>query len=711
MKKISCTNTFYQRFGLTRIIQAAAISTSLTLLPLSQAMAQSLPSGMSIPGSANLQETVQQAITQNPEVNAAFRAFNAAGYDRDEAWGGYLPSVDATAGVERESVEGDGRGSNDTDFVQLELTQMVYDGFATASRVEQLDRAELVRYYELLGASETVALEATRAYADVLRYRELVRLAQDNYREHMRVYDQIEERALSGAGRGVDLEQITGRVALAESNLMTEASNLHDVSARYNRIVGDLPVENLEATPELSDELPSSVQEAVNLAFEGNPDFHAAIEDIAASRAEQNITQSGFHPRVDIVGRTGSNNDDSSAIGRRDQSSIELVASMNLYRGGSDLASFRAASERIEEAVDNRELACRNVRQTTQIAYGDTQRLREQMQYLNQHRQSIDRVRGAYQQQFDIGERTLLDVLDSENEFFEASRAYVNAQYDVAIADAETLASMGHLMRTLDVSRADMPSLSDLGSDGVELNAEAICPTQAPANYTLEDLVGQQTLTSVAPPARAPDVTLSADAIFAINSAELSAGARQELMSLADSIRGRANVARVYIAGHADNTGSDAINDPLSRRRAESVGAFLTQQGVDGGLIQTEGFGSNEPIASNATVNGRRQNRRVEVTIETRQETANNPSFSERQTSLMPQSPQDETFFQVAALSDPASAADLQVTLEQSLSMPIRIVDGGGFYRVQVGTTADAVPSLRRQLSDMGFDEAFPVNS
>jgi len=620
MKNVIGAGASRRRFGLVRILQAAA-GTGLTCLSLGQAMAQSLPSDMAIPGSSNLQETVQQAITQNPEVNAAFRAFNAAGYDRDEAWGGYMPSVDATAGVGRESVEGDGRGSYDTDYVQLELNQMVYDGFATAGRVEQLDRAELVRYYELLGASENVALEATRAYADVLRYRELVRLAQDNYRQHMRVYDQIEERALSGAGRGVDLEQITGRVALAESNLLTEASNLHDVSARYNRIVGDLPVENLAPTPALEDELPSSVQEAVNLAFEGNPDFHAAIEDIAASRAEQDIAEAGFHPRLDIVGRTGSNNDDSAAIGRRDQSSIELVASMNLYRGGSDLASFRAASERIEEAVENRELACRNVRQTTQIAYGDTQRLREQMQYLNQHRQSIDRVRGAYQQQFDIGERTLLDVLDSENEFFEASRAYVNAQYDVAIADAEALASMGHLMRTLKVSRADMPSLSELGSDGVEIDAEATCPTQAPANYTLDDLVGQQT--STAPPARAPDVTLSADAIFAVNSAQLGASARQELMKLADDIRGRANqVARVYIAGHADNTGSDALNDPLSLRRAESVGSFLSQQGVDGGLIQVAGFGSHEPVASNATADGRQRNRRVEVTIETHQETA-----------------------------------------------------------------------------------------
>ena len=613
MKNTIGTNAVYQRFGFSRLLQATALGAGLVLLPLSQAVAQQLPSDMSVPGSSNLQETVQQAITQNPEVNSAFRAFNAAGFDKDEAFGGYLPSVDATAGVGRESVEGDGRGSFDTDFAQLELTQMVYDGFATAGRVEQLDRAQLVRYYELLGASETVALEATTAYADVLRYRELVRLAQDNYRQHIRVYDQIDERARSGAGRGVDLEQITGRVALAESNLLTEASNLHDVSARYNRIVGDLPVENLEPAPEFSDELPSSVQEAVSLAFEGNPDFHAAIEDIAASRAEQDVAKSGFHPRVDIVGRTGSNNDDSAPVGRRDQSSLEVIASMNLYRGGSDLASFRAASERIEEAVDNRELACHNVRQTTQIAYADTQRLREQMRYLNQHRQSIDRVRGAYQQQFDIGERTLLDVLDSENEFFEASRAYANAQYDVAIADAETLASMGQLMRTLEVSRADMPSLADLDSDGVELDAETICSDQAPANYSLEDLVGST-----------------------------SNGASSE---------GRTT----------SSVGTDNAVDTFSVAEG-------TSNTMKGPSTFTDELVNTTPASANA-------------------------------------------FLQVAALSSQASAVALQETLEKQLNTSTRVVNDGGLYRVQVGTTDDAAPDFRRQLSDLGYVEAFIVSS
>lgn len=99
---------------------------------------------------------------------------------------------------------------------------------------------------------------------------------------------------------------------------------------------------------------------------------------------------------------------------------------------------------------------------------------------MNDHPQSIDRVRGTYQQQFDIGQRTLLDVLDSENEFFEASRAYANAEFDLTLAQARTLAAMGQLMQTLEVARDDIPSLAELGYEGMAQNPEMACGTEGP---------------------------------------------------------------------------------------------------------------------------------------------------------------------------------------------------------------------------------------
>jgi len=412
---------------------------------------------------------------------------------------------------------------------------------------------------------------------------------------------------------------------------------------------------------------------------------------------------------------------------------------MNLYRGGSDLASFRAASDRVEEAINERQIACTNVRQTTQIAYNDTQRLREQLQYLNQHRQSMDRVRGAYQQQFDIGQRTLLDVLDSENEYFEASRAYVNAQYDIALADARTLAAMGQLMQALEVRNDDIPSLAELGNDGVEINPDVICPAQGPTGFTLADFTGGIT---APPPTRAPDVTLSADALFAINSAELGPDARRELSGLAEQIRGRTDLARIFIAGHADITGSDAINDPLSQRRADSVADYLVSQGIDRGLIQTRGYGSRQPVASNQTVDGRRQNRRVEVTLERVGENLDmtftppqsrpqgaafaplnlyaeiDAFIADVQPPVMASKGSSEvstegTYLQVAALKNEAVATDLGEQLSAELALPVRLHTSSGLHRVQLGPIADPseVRNLQRRLASMGYADSYTVRS
>jgi adhesin transport system outer membrane protein len=76
----------------------------------------------------------------------------------------------------------------------------------------------------------------------------------------------------------------------------------------------------------------------------------------------------------------------------------------------------------------------------------------------------------------------LLDLLDTENEYFEARRAYVNAVHDQVIAQARSLASMGQLLKTLGVVREDLPTVSDLGQDEDEYKAdpETMCPPEAP---------------------------------------------------------------------------------------------------------------------------------------------------------------------------------------------------------------------------------------
>lgn len=429
-----------------------------------------------------LQDAVKKAIISNPEVQASWHAFLSSRHEQDVARGGYFPRVDLTAGVGREDLsQPDLPSTNLTRRgAALTLNQMVYDGFATREEVARLSYAKLVRYYEVLDASESTALEAARAYLDVLRYRELSLLAQENYAEHEQVYGHIRQRTEAGVGRRVDLEQAGGRLALSQSNLLTEISNLHDVSARYQRIVGELPPGEMISPALLKQGIPPNIEEALKLAYQGNPAFNAAIENVRAAQADARGRKANLQPRVDLRAIKDIAFDDEGIEGQRDDQIIELVLNFNLFKGGSDQALIRQYTERLAASKELRDKACRDVRQTLVIAFNDIQNLNRQLDYLDQHQLAIEKAREAYRKQFEIGQRTLLDLLDTENEYFQARRAYVNATYEHAIAHARTLAGMGNLLTALQVGRDGMPSAGELGQDRLEVDADSQCPAVAP---------------------------------------------------------------------------------------------------------------------------------------------------------------------------------------------------------------------------------------
>lgn len=430
---------------------------------------------------SSLREAAQRAVLQSPEVTAKWHAFKAAEEEIDIARGGYLPQVDLTAGSGRESLK-PGRGQRD-DYTRtgakLTLNQMLFDGFATRNDVRRLSKARLVRYYELLEASENTALEAARAYLDVLRYRELVRLAEDNYVQHKATHEQVLQRTQSGVGRRVDLEQAGSRLALAEVNLSTEVANLHDVSARYQRLVGVLPPVGVVAPDDLTAALPASSSAALAGLYRQNPTLLAAIENTEAAQYDVAVRRAAYSPRVDLRASTDNTRNYLGADGRREHNVAEVVFTWNLFRGGSDRARERQYMEQRNVALDLREKACRDTRQTLLIAYNDVQRLRDQKGYLETQVKLLERTLAAYRDQFNIGQRTLLDLLDTENELLSARRNAIGADADYQLGILRTHAGMGSLLQALGLQKLEVadPAASELAT----ADASQLCPADVVA--------------------------------------------------------------------------------------------------------------------------------------------------------------------------------------------------------------------------------------
>ncbi len=433
-------------------------------------------------GSDPLRAAAEKAVATNPEVTARFNAYRAAADAVGIARGGFYPRLDlnASAGTERERDERLGPATSKVNrtAVGLSLTQLLWDGLGTSRDVDRLTHERLARYFELLEATEQTVLEAARAQFDVQRFRRLVQLAEDSYVQHRYAFAQIQSRVKAGVGRGVDLEQAAARLALAESNLATEQANLHDVTARYLRVVGEAPPAQLSAPPLLKNGVPASAGEAMNASLARSAAISASIESLRAVRSAGDGARAAYHPRVEARLRSTAGNNLDGVEDRTRNSTAEIVLNWNLFNGGSDQARVRQQVNLANQAADTRDRLCRDTRQVAAIAFNDTRKLTEQLVYLERNTLAIEKARDAYRQQFDIGQRSLLDLLNAENEVYTARRAYANAEFDLALAYARAQAAMSQLATQLGIARVDRAANEAAGWAAGD-DAPARCPADA----------------------------------------------------------------------------------------------------------------------------------------------------------------------------------------------------------------------------------------
>jgi adhesin transport system outer membrane protein len=438
-------------------------------------------------GVLGFKEMVEKTVASNPEVQVRFHKLMETGFEKEVARGGFFPKVDILSTYKAQEdinnqIRDSSRNATPRYNNELIIRQMVFDGFAVSSEVKRLDHNKKAAYYDLQNAMQNTALEFTKAYLDILRYRELVQMAKDNYVVHKQTFNKIQERVTAGVARKVDQDQAAGRLALAEANLLVETTNLHDVTARMQRIYGELPPDSLETPTFYNAGVEATSEEALKLAYVQNPDLLAKIEGIQASQDEIKSREARYYPRVDLEGRKnlGTSHQGRDSVSAADL--LQLTMNFNLFNGFSDKNLIQQTAEKLNSSKDLRDKACIDTRQTVVIAYNDIQQLKQQMNYRAAHKNSIENAREAYRKQFDIGQRTLLDLLDTENEYFQAKRTVTNAEYDLQTAYARTYAGQGELLKKIGAVRGDLPELQR----DAYLDSESVCQAVAPIQMTVD---------------------------------------------------------------------------------------------------------------------------------------------------------------------------------------------------------------------------------
>lgn len=407
---------------------------------------------------ASLKETVTQALATNPELDIVKTDRRAVDQELRQARAARLPSIDLRGAAGPEwSDNNTTRANPDSDNTrfrteaQLSLSQMLFDGFATDSEIErQIARIDSAAY-RVEEAAEFIAVNAIEAHLDILRNQEIVRLNEANIAQHERILGQV--RDLESAGRGdiADVRQAEARLARAFDTLAVARGSLADAIARYQRVVGARPGE-LEDGEVPVEVVPASSEVAAGLASVDSPTVQIAAADVDVAAAELRAARAGFYPRVDLELGSSVNRNIDGASGRDNDVTGLVVMRYNLYRGGADMALEREAFHRANESRASLAKARRLAEEEARLSYNALETAKARTEALGAKAEAQRRTRDAYAQQFEIGQRQLLDLLDGENELFLDRVALTTAVYTERFAAFRLLAVVGALLEHLDVA-------------------------------------------------------------------------------------------------------------------------------------------------------------------------------------------------------------------------------------------------------------------
>ncbi len=406
----------------------------------------------------SLQDALTRGLVTNPEYGVVANNRRATDEELRQARGLYLPSIDlqASTGVEYTDDQGtrasglDERSRGIYDY-SATLTQMLFDGFGASNEIDRQEARVSSAAFRVHETAELVGLDIIESYLEVLRQRDLLMIARDNIQEHISMLNEIISTVQAGRSTEADIAQGEARLAAARANEANVKEALRIAESQYIREIGEKP--DVLIMPELPVEaVNADVDEAVAVAMTTSPTINVFEADMDVAWEEYEATAAGFYPEFDLQLQGRQNDDLGGQEGNDKSASAQVVMNWNIYRGGIDTALRREHVYRHAQAKESKVDAARTLENDVRQTWAAMVSAGERATEFTQQAVANEKVVSAYKDQFELDRRTLLDVLDSQNELFVSRSNAVNAEYLEMLAVYRLLALQGRLLPTMDVN-------------------------------------------------------------------------------------------------------------------------------------------------------------------------------------------------------------------------------------------------------------------
>ncbi len=431
----------------------------------------------------DLKTTLIEVINTNPTIQERLKNYNATKEDIDIAKSGYYPKLDLTIGVgneinqERTRYDGtstllDENGNIVDDSTlsvyqnSITLTQNIFNGFSTNSKVSQQKHSTSAAAYSYIENVNDISFKLIDSYLQVMRNNELLENAKANVDINEEIFKKVQKLYDAGLTTLSEVNKIESSLSLAKSNYVVQENTLIDMTYNLQRIVGRyLDVEKMHK-PILNIALPANIEDAAQYAMQNNPSLLVATHNLKRAQHIYKEKKSAYFPKIDIEISQHMNKNLSGIEGVDNRLRAMAYLKYNLFNGFSDKANIQKSISRIHQEVETKNDLRRQVVEGLNLSWAANEKLGDKLKHLSEYKKFALKTLTLYSKEYDLGRRSLLDLLSAQNDFIAAKQQIIDTEYSMLFAKYRILDAMGILVQS--VLEDNQNIYSNVGIDAKE---------------------------------------------------------------------------------------------------------------------------------------------------------------------------------------------------------------------------------------------------
>lgn len=396
-----------------------------------------------------LDNMLVEVIQKDPSIQERLHQYESIVQEVEMSKSGYLPTLDLSARSGKKiskTWDPSEKDHYDGSEISLKLVQNIFNGYGTEYATNRDIQRAKAAYYKYLEVAQDKMKNAAKAYIDLLKFYNTFKITEENIKIHEKIQQKISERFKKGYGTKSELERVKGRLSLAISNYVAAKSNFYDARIKFEKSLGrDITVSKL-LKPEFKYQLPKNLNEAMKKALENNPSIIVSNYDINVAKEAIGYANKNNYPTIDLeLEAVGYNNQNGSADSKEADYSAMLVLNYNLFNGNSDKAEKTKYKKLLNYEYAHKNRLLTEVKESLNLSWNSYTMLSEQIGFQKDYKDYTEVSKDAYFEEFQLGRRTLIDLLDIQDEINSIRMQIVNNEYNIMISKYRILDATGDL--------------------------------------------------------------------------------------------------------------------------------------------------------------------------------------------------------------------------------------------------------------------------